>query len=136
MSPWLINTFLAGFFIGVSFFFRKLATKSSGSVNGFIIEGLVYGVLMVLFFLFQKNKSDLFNHPMYASFSAVFLFFGALFLYKALSLGKVTPVNIIYLMVSIAIVLILSMVFLKEHLDIKQLLGLILGVISIILIRS
>src|SRR5579871_2069853 len=97
---WLLYTLLGGFFIGFASFFRKMATKSSGSLGGFIIEGLVYGVLAFLFFLFQQNKSTLLLHPWYASLSAVALFLGAFFLYKAFSAGELSLTNIIYLTVS------------------------------------
>jgi hypothetical protein len=54
---WLFYALLSGFFIGLASFFRKMASKTSGSLGGFLIEGLVYGMLTLLFFLFQQNKS-------------------------------------------------------------------------------
>ena len=133
---WLIYALLSGSFIGLASVFRKLATKSSGSLGGFLIEGLVYGALALLFFLFQQNKSTLVAHPWYSSLSALALFLGAFFLYKAFSIGELSLTNIIYLAISLIVVLVVSLFFFKEALSIKQTAGLILGIIAIFLIKS
>jgi uncharacterized membrane protein len=132
---WFVYTMLGGLFIGGSLFFRKLATKASGSLGGFIIEGLVYGGLVVLFLLLQKNKGTFFTNPWYASVSAVSLFFGAMFLYKALSSGKLAVVNVLYLAISVATVFLLSMFVLKEHITIKQVLGFLFAIAAIFLLK-
>lgn len=131
---WLIYTFLGGLFIGSSMFFRKMATKTSGSVGSFIIEGIVYGLLVLCLFLFQKNKVAIFSQPLYASLSAVALFIGAMSLYKALSMGKLSVTNVVYLVLSLAVVLILSLIFLREQLAVKQIIGLILAIAAIFLL--
>lgn len=133
---WLIYTILSGFFIGFSFFFRKMAAKASGPLGGFIIEGIVYGVLMVIFFLFQQNKGAFFSNPWYASFSAIALFLGALFLYKALAIGELSLTNITYLAISLSVVLLISLFFLKESLSLKQILGIATGILAIFLLKS
>lgn len=134
--PWLLYTLLSGFFIGLASFFRKMATKSSGSLGGFLIEGLVYGILALLFLLLQKNKLSLLAHPWYSSLSALSLFFGAFFLYKAFSIGELSLTNIIYLTISISVVLLISLLFLKEPLSLKQGIGIIAGILAIFLLKS
>lgn len=133
---WLIYALLSGFFIGFASFFRKMSSKTSGALGGFIIEGLVYGLLALLFLLFQQHKSSLVSHPLYSSLSALALFLGAFFLYKAFSLGALSLTNIIYLAVSLIIVLGISFVILKEPISIRQILGMILGIVAIFLIKS
>jgi uncharacterized membrane protein len=133
---WLLYTLLSGLFIGFASFFRKMASKTSGSLGGFIIEGLVYGCITVLFFLFQQNKATLVSHPLYSTLSALALFGGAFFLYKAFSTGTLSLTNIIYLSVSLTVVVIISLVVLREPLSIKQIMGMVLGIIAIFLIKS
>lgn len=113
-----------------------MATKSSGSLGGFVIEGLVYGVIALLFFLLQQNKSTLIAHPLYSSLSAIALFFGAFFLYKAFSAGQLSLTNVLYLTVALSVVLIISLFFLKESLSAKQILGIAAGILAIFLIKS
>lgn len=133
---WLIYALLSGCFIGLASFFRKMAIKTSGSLGGFIIEGLVYGILALLFLLMQQSKSSLLTNPLYASLSALALFFGAFFLYRAFSLGELALTNILYLTVSLGIVLLISLVFLREPLSLKQVVGILAGVLAIYLLKS
>lgn len=133
---WLIYVLLSGFFIGLASFFRKMATKSSGSLGGFLIEGLVYGIFALLFFLLQQNKSSLLAHPLFASLSAIALFFGAFFLYRAFSIGELSLTNIIYLAISLSVVLLVSLFFLKESLSLKQVIGILAGIAAIFLLKS
>ena len=133
---WLLYALASGFFIGLASFFRKMATKTSGSLGGFLIEGLVYGLLALLFLLFQQNRSSLLAHPWYASLSALSLFFGAFFLYRAFSVGELSLTTIIYLTLSLSVVLLISLFFLKEPLSLKQGIGIIAGILAIFLLKS
>ena len=132
---WLLYALLSGLFIGSASFFRKMATKSSGPLGGFIIEGLVYGALMLALFLFQQNKSSLISNPWYAAGAAVSLFFGAFFLYRAFSVGELSLTVISYLVVSFIVVLLASFAFLKEPITLKQGLGIIIGIVAIFLLQ-
>lgn len=133
---WLLYTILSGTFIGFSFFFRKMATKAAGPTNSLIVEGLVYGLIIVGFFVLQKNKGDVFSNPWFAALSAASLFVGGMFLFKALEIGKLSVTNILYVSLSIATVLVLSFLFLKEQLAVKQIIGVVLAIIAVILLRS
>lgn len=133
---WFIYALLGGLFIGFATFFRKMSTKSSGALEGFLIEGLVYGILALLFFLFHQNKSALLAHPWFAAASAVSLFLGAFFLYKAFSAGALSTTNILYLTVSLGIVLLISLFFLRESLSLKQIMGVVVGVLAIFLLKG
>jgi uncharacterized membrane protein len=133
---WLLYALLSGLFIGFASFFRKMSTKSSGSLGGFVIEGLVYGVLALLFFLVQQNKSTLIAHPLYSTLSAIALFLGAFFLYKAFSAGALSLTNVLYLAVSLSVVLLISFVFLRESLSFKQMMGIAAGILAIFLLKS
>ena len=133
---WLVYVILSGSFIGLASFFRKMATKSQGSLGGFIVEGLIYGVLALSFFLIQQHKLSLISHPWFAALSALSLFVGAFFLYKAFSIGELSLTNIIYLAISLSVVLVISLALLREPLTIKQILGIIAGIVAIFLIKS
>ena len=135
MSTWLLYTIFSGIFIGSSFYFRKLAAKDVGSGSAFIIEGIVYGIIMLVFLLLQNNKPGLFNKPLYPTLSAFALFFGSMLLYKALPMGKLSVTTLLYIVLSAGTVILISLVLLKEQLTIKQIAGLVLAAIAVILMR-
>lgn len=136
MVSWFIYTLLGGICLGSAYYFRKLTSKSLSSTQGFVAETLFLGLLILIFFLFQKNKQEIFSKPLFPFLSAVFLFLAALLLYKALPLGKLSLTTVIYSLTTFGTVILISFILLNEQLGPKQILGLILAFISIILLRS
>lgn len=136
MKSWVLPSILALLFWGVWAFLPKIATRYIDPYSAMVYQSLG-GILVGLGVLISLRFQVEFNIPGFSYGLAIGLlgFFGAFMYLIAASKGPITlvaPITALYPTLAI----ILSLVFLNETVSPKQVLGIALSVVAIILIST
>ncbi len=136
MESWLIYVIIAFFLWGIGGIISKLATSGMSAKGVFAYH--IVGVMLagLIGFLFFDLRLESGNQGMYLGILlGFFTIIGELFYLMAVSKGNVsvvTTISALYPLVTI----ILAATFLKEIITLKQGIGMIFAVLSIILLAS
>lgn len=133
-----INEVIAGILIailyGVGTFFAKIVSEKDPFIQWIIVN--IVGIVLSMFII-VKDPQRLWQIQgkilIYGVISAVMVVLGSLLLYYMLNKGKasiVVPLSSI----GPAITTVLAVLFLKEHLSINQIIGIVLVILGIILL--
>ncbi|MGP3667711.1 MAG: EamA family transporter [Candidatus Bathyarchaeota archaeon] len=133
---WLILTILTVLFWGFWAFLIKLASEQLGWLQVFIIINTVYLAVTLALYLWFKPQLTIPLSPLICIVTAGLLgSIGTILFYTALQVGKaslIVPVTALYPVVTVA----LSLLILHETVTFKQILGIILAMLAILLISS
>lgn len=132
VMPWYVFALLAPAFFGITNFIEKyvLDKHVDNVVTVMIIGCFMNGLLGTVLFLFFPSLREIDLWQMFLLLiSGVIIVFYALPYYKALQLEDASMVVPLFQFIAV-FVLIMSAIFLKEYLSIKQIFGLIVIVIS------
>lgn len=136
MRPWLFPTFGAFVLWGLWSFIPKITTRFITPKSAILFEvagGIVVAVLVLISVRFRPDI-----HPVgvaLALTTGMLGFSGALFFLYAASKGPISLVAVLSALYPVITVL-LSVIFLKETICVKQWLGIALGLVSMILIAA
>lgn len=136
MDKWLFFSLLAFLFWGLWGFFPKIASNCISSENILIYQTL--GCLLVVIFIPFLLKFQIeFNLKgvLFSFLGGVAGTLGSLFFLYAVRMGKLSAVITITALYPVVTIL-LAVFFLKEVLSLKQIAGIILALISIVLIAG
>ncbi|AXI25943.1 hypothetical protein CFE53_06710 [Methanofervidicoccus sp. A16] len=133
-----MNEVIAGILIailyGVGTFFAKIVSEKDPFIQWIIVN--IVGIVLSMFIV-VKDPQRLWQIQgkilIYGVISAVMVVLGSLLLYYMLNKGKasiVVPLSSI----GPAITTVLAVLFLKEHLSINQIIGIVLVILGIILL--
>jgi transporter family protein len=133
MATWLPAAMISLFSFGLWGFFTKLAVVHIDSKSALIFQTI--GVVIITFFLFAmmnfKTATDS-KGLFYGILTGVAYAVGCLFYFIAASKGKITTVVTLTALYPL-ITILLSFILLKEAVSMKQMLGIGLALIAIIL---
>ncbi len=136
MKEWLLPTFGALVLWGVWSFIPKITTKYINPKSAILFE-VLGGMIIATIVLFSlKFRPDI--HPkgvLLAITTGILGFTGALFFLYAASKGPISLVAVLSALYPV-IAVVLAMIFLKESLSLKQGLGIVLALGSMILITT
>ncbi len=136
MKQWLLPTFGAFVLWGVSSFIPKITTKYISPKSALLFE-VVGGIIIATIILCSlKFRPDI--HPkgvLLAITNGILLYTAALFFLYAASKGPISLVAILSALYPV-IAVVLAMIFLKEPISLKQGLGIVLALGSMILIAT
>ena len=135
MKSWLFYGIVCITFWGVWGFLAKIATKFLGPRQLFIYQG-IGNLCVVLVIAFYEKKIDFnWTGSLLALLVGILGMLGALSFWNAIKTGPVAVTSsITALYPSVAV--ILALIFLKETLSIKQIIGIILALIAGVLLAS
>jgi len=128
---WIILTFLAFLFWGLWAFFEKVGTKYLDPASILIYETL--GIIVVTLFLLISVKFKVpFNSrgAFFAFASGIVATIATIFFLFALTKGKVSVVVLLTSLYPL-VTIILSILFLKEKLDFREVAGIMFALIAI-----
>jgi transporter family protein len=133
-NEWFIFALCSLVMWGLWGFFQKLATNHIGPKNVYVFAGIgpiivVLFVLLSLHFRVQVNREGI----VYALFAGLAGSLGGLFFVHSVSRGKASIVITLTALYPVVTIL-LSLIMLKEQLTIKQGIGIILALISMVLL--
>jgi len=136
MKQWLLPTFGAFVLWGLWSFIPKITTKYISPKSAILFEALG-GIIIATIVLFSlKFKPDI--HPkgvLLALTTGILGFLGALLYLYAASEGPISLVAVLSALYPV-IAIVLAMIFLKEPISLKQALGIVLALGSMILIAT
>jgi len=135
-NQWMIYALLAAFFNSLSTIFVKIDTTSVNSELTSALRYLVIAIMLWITLFGVKRQKYLkkvkLNSIKYIFCTGILLAFSYLYYFKALHLGNISVVMVLFKM-SILISTIISYVFLKERLSIKGWIGFLMVVIGTIM---
>ena len=136
MKQWLLPTFGAFVLWGLWSFIPKITTKYISPKSAILFE-VLGGIIIAIIVLFSlRFKPDI--HPrgvLLAITTGILGFLGALLYLYAASKGPISLVAVLSALYPV-IAVVLAMIFLKESISVKQGLGLVLALGSMILIAT
>lgn len=136
MENWLLSALLAMLLYGVWAFFPKLAVSYISPLSALVYEvagAALVGVATLIFLQFHIE-----HHPkgiLYALLTGVAGMGGTLFFFNAAQKGKITVVvglTALYPLVTV----LLAVIFLREPLSVKEVVGLFLAGAAILLLST
>jgi len=125
---------IIAFLYGVGTFFAKIVSERDPFIQWIIVN--IVGIILCMVIIFKEPQRLWYLHGkilLYGIISAIMVVVGSLLLYYMLNKGKasiVVPLSSI----GPAITTVLAVIFLKEHLSINQIIGIVLIIGGIILI--
>lgn len=136
MENWLVTTLISLLIFGFWGFFPKLAVNYISPTSALVYEvagAMVIGLLCLSMTGFQPE-----SHPrgvLFAALTGITGMLGTLFYFMAASRGKIAVVVSITALYPL-ITILLAVLFLREPLSIKQLLGMCFALLAIILLST
>ena len=136
MDNWLLSALLAMIIYGFWGFFPKIAVSYISPQSALVYEvagAILVGLITLFFINFQPQ-----NHPkgiLFAMLTGIAGMTGTLFFFAAAQKGKISVVvglTALYPLITV----ILAVIFLREPLTLKQIIGLILAIGAILLLST
>lgn len=140
LMNFIIFSVASAFFFALTFFLRKQAGKIIPVTTAYFIETCVQMVLMILilFFLSQETKTIVaFKSAkgyIFASFAGITVVAAVFLSYLALKFGLLSEYQAITSPAQILFAVLVGMLLLSESFTLKQMVGMIISIIGILLI--
>lgn len=137
----IIYALASALLFAITFFFRKQAVRTMPIQLAFLVESIIYIFIPLIMFLIlpqavRKSALQNTNGILYAILAGIFVVGGVALNYLALKDGFLSKVISVTSPAQIIVGVTLGMVLLRENLTQGQLVGVILGIISIVLISK
>lgn len=136
---YLVFSIGTALFFALTFFLRKQATKTISLTTAFLIEAITETIILIIIFLYSstmlKRGVDVkLSGALYAILAGATVTIGVGLNYLALKTGFLSRVTAITSPSQIIFALFLGVLLLGDSLTIRQLAGIALGIISVILL--
>lgn len=135
----IVYAIISALLFAVTFLFRKQAVQFIPIQLAFLIESVFYLIIpLILFFILpsavRKAAMQSTNGIIYACFAGIFVVAGVSLNYLALKGGLLSKIISITSPAQIIFGVLLGLLLLKDTLNTSQMIGVLLGIVSVILV--